>query len=78
MFNSNTPGTHYEVTETTSGPDFRGSHLPYIHAALKLNIVNNVQVLTQMVFPVESPLLQRPLSAAGVITLLCMLWWWIL
>src|SRR5450756_910591 len=65
---SNTPGIHHDATETASRTDLRGNNLPSFHREiLEFDIVNQVQVLTKVIFPVESPLFQRSLRAARIV-----------
>jgi hypothetical protein len=68
MVHPNTPRVHDETTETASRPDFWSNNLPGFHGeVLEFDIVNQVQVLTQVIFPIESSLLQGPFCAAGII-----------
>jgi hypothetical protein len=65
MIYSNTPRIHHNSTETASRTDLRGHNLPAFHGEiLEFDIVNQVQVLTKVIFPVESSLFQGSFRAA--------------
>jgi hypothetical protein len=65
MIYSNSPRIHHDATETAPRSDFRRSYLPRIHRpVLKLDIVDKLQMLAEMVFSIKCPFFNRALRAA--------------
>jgi len=73
MVNTDGPGVHDDTAETASGTNLGRCHLPLLHRpARELDSVDELEVLTQMVLPVEGAFSQRPLLARRVVVTLDM------
>jgi hypothetical protein len=71
MIDTDGPGVHDDATETASGTNFRGGHLPLLHGpAGELDTVHELQVLTQVVLPVECSFSKCPLLARRMVVTL--------
>ena len=68
VINSDAPAIHDDATETTARPDLWRVHAPLVHRPGKeFDIMHQLEMLPEVIFPIERPLFLRPFHATGIV-----------